>query len=95
MNAYIPTKEDLEDIVSRTVKATVNEALPEAIHKATRKQWLTSDDVMDMLSCSRRHVQHLRDENLIEFHQTDRTIRYHIEDVEAYLNNGKVKSRDK
>ncbi len=95
MNTFIPDQETLERIISRTVKSTVNKALPEAIRKAKRKQWLTTDDVMEMIQCSRRHVQYLRDENLIEFHQTGRTIRYNIEAVEAYLNNGKVKSKSK
>lgn len=90
MNAYIPTKEDLENIISRTVQQTVKEAIPQAVRKATRKQWLTTDEVMDLLQCSRRHVQHLRDSEQLAFSQNGRTIRYNIEDVEAYLNRGKV-----
>jgi excisionase family DNA binding protein len=90
MNAYIPTKEDLEEIVSRTVQKTVKEALPEAIHKATRKKWLTTDEVMEILQCSRRHVQYLRDSEQLPYSQNGRTIRYHIEDVENFLNEGKV-----
>lgn len=92
-NIFIPTKKDLEDVVSRTVRETVSEALPGAIHKATRQKWLTTDDVMELLKCSRRYVQHIRDENLIEYQQTGRSIRYHIDAVEAYLNRGTVKAR--
>jgi excisionase family DNA binding protein len=90
MNAYIPTKEDLEEIISRVTKETVNEVLPEAIRKATRKEWLTTDEVMEMLQCSRRHVQYLRDSGQLKYSQNGRTIRYHIEDVEAFLNSHKV-----
>ena len=90
MNAYIPTKEDLEDIISRKVKETVNEVLPGAIRKATRKEWLTTDEVMEMLQCSRRHVQYLRDSKQLPYSQNGRTIRYNIEDVEDFLNRHKV-----
>ncbi|GAA5522198.1 helix-turn-helix domain-containing protein [Aliifodinibius salicampi] len=90
MQAYIPTKEDLEEIISRKVKETVNDVLPGAIRKATRKEWLTTDEVMEMLQCSRRHVQYLRDSKQLPYSQNGRTIRYHIEDVEAFLNRHKV-----
>ncbi|NGP75623.1 helix-turn-helix domain-containing protein [Balneolaceae bacterium YR4-1] len=89
-HAYIPTKEELEDIISRVTRETVNEVLPGAIRKATRNEWLTTDDVMEMLQCSRRHVQYLRDSKQLPFSQNGRTIRYHIEDVEAFLNDHKV-----
>lgn len=92
--AYIPTKEELEKIVSRSVKKNIKEVLPEAIRKATRKQWLTTDEVMEILQCSRRHVQYLRDSNQLTYSQNGRTVRYHIEDVEAFLNNHKVERRE-
>lgn len=90
MNAYIPTKEDLDKIVQRAVSRAVDERLPHAIRKAKRKQWLTTDDVMELLSCSRRHIQHLRDSEQLTYTQSGRTIRYNIDDVEAFLDNGKV-----
>lgn len=90
MHAYIPTKKDLEDIISRVTKEIVKEVLPEAIRKATRKEWLTTDEVMEMLQCSRRHVQYLRDSKQLPYSQNGRTIRYNIEDVETFLNRHKV-----
>lgn len=94
MNAYIPTKEDLKEFIRDAVKQTVNESLPGAIHKATRKKYLTTDDVMEILQCSRRHIQHLRDSGSLPFRQTGRTIRYDIDEVEAFLNRGKVNSKE-
>jgi excisionase family DNA binding protein len=88
--AYIPTKEDLERVISRVTKRTIKEVLPEAIRMTTRKQWLTTEEVMEMLQNSRRHIQHLRDSGQLSFSQNGRTIRYHIEDVEAFLNDSKV-----
>lgn len=90
MHAYIPTKEDLKEAIRDAVKETVNETLPGAIRKATRKKWLTTDNVMEILQCSRRHVQHLRDSGQLPFRQNGRTIRYDIDEVETYLNRGTV-----
>ena len=94
MNAYIPTQDELEDIVSRAVTQTMEQTLPAVIRKATRKRWLTTGEVMEMLQCSRRHVQHLRDTEQLSYSQNGRTIRYQVEDVEAFLNSHKIKSRE-
>lgn len=94
MNIYIPTKDDLKEFIAEAINQTVNEALPEAIRKANRKTWLTTDEVMELLQCSRRHVQHLRDSGQLAFVQNRRTIRYRFEDVEDYLNRGEVEARE-
>ena len=89
MNVYIPTREDLKSFIRDAVKETVNESLPDAIRKATRKNWLNTEEVMEILQCSRRHVQHLRDSRKIAYSQTGRTIRYSIDEIEKFLNQNK------
>lgn len=89
MNAYIPTRKDLQEIIQEAVEQTINKSIPSAIRKATRKKWLTTDEVMEMIQCSRRHVQHLRDSDQLPFSQNGRTIRYDVDDVETYLNDHK------
>ncbi len=95
MQAYIPTKEELEQIISQVTKRTVLEVLPEVIREATRKEWLTTDEVMEVLQCSRRHVQYLRDSEQLAYSQNGRTIRYHINDVDAFFNDSRIESREK
>lgn len=90
MNAYIPSKEELELFIDRAVAKSIMKYLPDAIRKATRKKWLSTDDVMEMLQCSRRHVQHLRDTKQIPFMQNGRLVRYDVEDIEDYLNRHKI-----
>jgi hypothetical protein len=90
MDAYLPTKEEYADIAYQQAKKAFDDALPDAIRAATRKEWMDTADVMEMLQCSRRHVQHLRDSEQLEYYQTNRTIRYKYSDITAYLNNGKV-----
>lgn len=92
MNIYIPT-DDLEKIVHKAVEKAVNESLPSAIRKGTRKQWLKTSEVMEILQLSRRSIQKLRDTGRLPFTQNRRTVRYSIDDVEAYLNRGKVNSQ--
>ena len=89
-NIFIPTKDDLRELINEAVKCSVSEALPGAIRKATRKKWITTDEVMALLQCSRRHIQFLRDSGKLPFRQTGRTIRYDIDEIESYLNKGKV-----
>ncbi len=95
MQAYIPTKEDLKDFINEAIQETVKNSLPEAIRKATRKQFLTTEEVMEFLQCSRRHIQHLRDSEQLPYHQHNRTIRYDINEVETFLNKGKVNGVEK
>jgi len=93
MNAFIPTRDDLEKIVHKAVEKAVNDSLPSAIRRGTRPRWLKTCDVMEILQCTRRHVQHLRDSGRLPYHQNRRTIRYDIDEVEAYLNRGKINSQ--
>lgn len=91
MNAYIPTRKDLEELIEKSVEKSISNSLPRAIRKATRKKWLRTDDVMELLQCSRRHVQYLRDSEQLSFSQNGRTIIYDIDEIEAFLNTHKVK----
>lgn len=85
MNVFIPTKEELDEAIYKAVQKVMRQEMPEIVRKATRRRWLTTDEVMDMLQCSRRHIQYLRDSNQIPFSQNGRTIRYNVEDVEDFL----------
>lgn len=88
--AYIPSKEEHKRVVEQAVRDTIINVLPEAIRKANQKEWLSTNEVMEILDCSRRHVQHLRDSGQIVFYQQGRSIRYKYSDIIAYLNKGKV-----
>ncbi|PKD45283.1 helix-turn-helix domain-containing protein [Rhodohalobacter barkolensis] len=92
MQAYIPDEATLEKVIAKVTRRVVIEILPDVIRKATRKEWLTTDDVMEILDCSRRHVQYLRDSKQLTFSQNGRTIRYHFDDLESFMNSHKVES---
>ncbi|MBO6794658.1 MAG: helix-turn-helix domain-containing protein [Balneolaceae bacterium] len=92
MQAYIPTKQDLREFIRQAVKEEFKTSIPQAIKTANRKEWLTTDEVMEILQCSRRHVQHLRDSGKLPFTQHRRTVRYRYNDVEHFLNKGFVEA---
>lgn len=93
MKIILTTPEELKEIVHRTVKEALDDILPGVIRQASKKEWLSTDEVMDYLQCSRRHVQYLRDSRQLPFSQNGRTIRTNIADLDAFLNDHKVKGR--
>ena len=87
---FFPTKYEFEQAIKKAVAQTVTEKLPDAIEKATRKKWYTTDEAMELLNVSRRQIQYYRDNKMIPFSQHGRTIRYHIDDIEAFLESNRV-----
>ncbi|MEP1152202.1 MAG: helix-turn-helix domain-containing protein [Balneola sp.] len=91
MEVIVTTREELQELINNAVEHTFNELMPTAIRLAKQKEWLTTDDVMEYLSCSRRTVQYLRDERRISFHQEGRIIRYHIDDLHEYMKRNRIR----
>jgi excisionase family DNA binding protein len=94
MNIYISTKDELKEVVNTAVKQLLEKELPRIIRKAKRKEWLSTNEVMELLDCSRRTMQYLRDEGRIPYSQEGRRILYHIDDIEEYLKNNKITPSD-
>ncbi|MEX1014263.1 MAG: helix-turn-helix domain-containing protein [Candidatus Paceibacterota bacterium] len=92
METYISSKKELNDLIESAVDKAIQKNLPSAIQKASRQKWLTTSEVMDILQCSRPYVQNLRDSGQLPYRQYKRTIRYDFDEVEAFLNKGKVNS---
>ena len=93
MNAYISSKDELTTIVNEAVRELLEQALPTLIRKAKRKEWLTTEELMELTGWSRRTLQYLRDKRRIPFSQEGRRILYKTEDVEAYLQSNKIDAR--
>jgi hypothetical protein len=90
IQAYISSREELQKFIQEAVENTVTNSLPEVIRRATRKKWITTNEVMEILQCTRRHIQYLRDSEQLPFIQNGRTIRYDVDEIERFLNNHKV-----
>lgn len=93
MQTYIATKSELVQIINGAVRELLENCLPNLIRKAKRKEWLTTEELMELTGWSRRTLQYLRDKRRIPFSQEGRRILYKTEDVEAYLRNNKIDAR--
>lgn len=94
MKTYISSKEEIEEATEKAVSRLLSEKLPALVRKAAQKPWLTTEEAMEYMQCSRRHLQYLRDSKQIPHSQSGRTIRYHIDDIDDFLNRHRIKSRD-
>lgn len=90
MTTYIPTKEELNAIVSKAVKEVFEKELPSMLRKAKRKPWINTDELMELTGWSRRTCQYLRDERRIPFTQEGRKILYPMDGIEKYLEGNKI-----
>lgn len=94
METYIASKEELNETVSEAVKELFNQELPSIIRKATRKDWLNTNELMELTGWSRRTIQYLRDERRIPFSQEGRRILYPTEGIEEYLRSNQIDPQD-
>ena len=94
MKIIVTTQEELQELIKSSVDKTFKELMPTALRLAKQKEWLTTDDLAEYLSCSKRRIQYLRDERMISFHQVGRTIRYHINDVNDFMVKNRLKVWD-
>lgn len=93
METFIPTKEELEQIVSKTVEELLSKTLPPLIRKANQKEWLNSKEVMKLTGWSKRTIQYLRDERRIPFYQEGHRILYKYSDILEYLDSTHVQAQ--
>ena len=67
MEIILITPDELKELIHRTVKQKLKDILPEVIRKASKKEWMNTDEVMEYMKCSRRHIQYLRDSRQLPF----------------------------
>ncbi|MDR8394451.1 helix-turn-helix domain-containing protein [Aliifodinibius sp. S!AR15-10] len=82
---------DLLDHLAKAVKEAVKEEVPK-MKDSFQKEWLTTEEVMEMLSCSRRTVQNYRDEGKIPYTQEGRKILYPRSGIEQFLRENMIKA---
>lgn len=87
----ITFSEDLLNEVTKAIKEAVKEELPK-YQDSFRKDWLSTEEVMEMLNVSRRTVQNYRDEGKISYTQHGRKILYPREGIEEFLRKNMIKA---
>lgn len=82
---------DTMEQLASAVKEAVREQLPH-LKDTFQKDWLTTEDVMDMMSVSRRTIQNYRDEGKIPYTQQGRIILYPRQGIEEFLRDNMIKA---
>lgn len=90
-NITIQFDADLLQNFETLIKEAVKEQLP-SMKNSFQKNWLSTEEVMEMMNVSRRTVQNYRDEGKIPYTQDGRKILYPRDGVEDFLRANMVKA---
>lgn len=91
--AFIPTKEDLQEIIGRAVSEAVREQVPQIVREATAKEWLTKEEVKELTGWSSRTLQNMRDTKQIPFSQHGHKILYPRKGIIEFLEDHHITPR--
>ena len=94
METFLPTKQEYKELVTEAVNEAIERELPHLVRKATRKKYLTTDETMELLGCSRKHLYYLRSQEKLPYIKEGKKVYYDIEDIEAYMQRNKVDESD-
>lgn len=91
--AFIPTKDELEQLIQDAVSKAVREQVPEVIREATAKEWLTKQDLKELTGWSDRTIQNLRDTDQIPYSKHGHKILYPRQGIMEFLEVHHIKPR--
>lgn len=87
----ITLSDQLLNVLTQTIKEAVKEELPK-YQNTFQKDWLSTEEVMEMLNVSRRTIQNYRDEGKVSYFQQGRKILYPREGIEEFLRKNMIKA---
>lgn len=90
MNTYIATREELNESIRAAVEQAVSDRLPEIIRKITAKEFYTIAETCDILNCTRRHLQYLRDSGQISYIKSGKKIYFRASDIENFMEKNRI-----
>ena len=90
MDTFLPTRDEYKKLVTEAVNEAIEKELPHLIRKATRQKYLDTEAAMKLLSCSRKHLYHLRKTGALPFIKEGNKVYYDILDIEAFMESNKI-----
>lgn len=92
MDAVIVTqKNDLKKLIAEAIRDEIATSLPELVKEATKKPYITKEELMDLTGWSSRTIQHLRDTNQIPYSKHGRKILYPRKGILEFLEAHHIK----
>lgn len=88
-------RETIKQIFSEALREVVTEELPPLVRDATRKPYLTRDELQQLTGWSIRTIVHLRQTRQIPYTQHGRKILYPTDGILSFLRENHVKPRGK
>ncbi len=88
-------RETIKQIFCEALREVVTEELPPLVRDATRKPYLTRDELQQLTGWSIRTIVHLRQTRQIPFSQHGRKILYPTDGILSFLRENHVKPRTK
>lgn len=83
----IATNDQLNKAIQLAVETAVVNLVPELIRRVSQKEYMSISETCDLLSCTRRHLQHLRNTGRINYIKRGKKIYFRKTDVDKYLNS--------
>jgi ribosome-binding ATPase YchF (GTP1/OBG family) len=93
MNSNSTVVTDLDTIrfeIREAIQAAMNDAIPSIIRRASAKEWMTKDEVLEMTGWSDRTLQYMRTSRQIPFSKHNRKIMYPTDGIEQFLTDHNV-----
>jgi excisionase family DNA binding protein len=95
MQTVVVTPDELTELIDEAVERSVTKHIPGAIRAATKKAYLTVDELSQLTGWSRRTIQYLRDSRQLPFYQDGRRVLFSTDEIEQYLQSRKIPARGK
>jgi len=85
----------VRDLLREVVPSLLRQELPEAVRRGTEKPYLTKSELMQLTGWSSRQVEYRKANRSIPFIRRGRTILFPTDEIYAFLEEGRVKTRMK
>jgi hypothetical protein len=86
----VATEEQFRAMIREEVEEILQQAIPQIMRKASRKEYITTSEFKELTGCSHRLQQYYREERKIPFSQEGRKIFYKMDDVERFMEERRV-----
>ena len=93
MPSFILDLETLRRAISEVLEDLLSKVLPPLVEQATRKPYLTREEVKALTGWSDRQLQHLRDSRQIPFFQRNKSILYPTKEFYDFLKEHRIEPR--